>query len=730
MEWNAGPECKTDSPKLRGTGDFNGDGVADLLLQRCVLFANPGPRAEAHRLTAHKQGILGQNIKEPWKVYVGELNGDGRADVIVERTGEFCDARQVTLETYTYEKTENNTVAVFAKKETINATPGTRVVGFADFNGDGLSDLLFGYSSEKETWCQDKAKFIQFHLRPSKGDGTLADWSDTTKTETTPLRVRGIGDYDGDGRGDFHVGDKLYAFDGEVFAERPAIPLSEQQDIKVVGDMNGDGMPDFLVAPVDANGLIAANAQMLPFKSIVGHPDEITSIVNGLGSATHIKYGRLTQGDVYTKGEGAAYPQRDFFGPLAVVSEVSSDTGIDVSSGTAKVPQFHPISYQYGKALIDVSQQRFLGFKTMTTTDALRGMSIAETFAQGFPCMGMLKRKEVLVGEQIVKTEAHDPAYWTKGGKSTGGEGLDAPAACIDLPSGGLTYAPFARSVTAERWELGQETPWDTQTVRTEIDRYGNVRVKETTFDDGSTERVDTEYEYSDDYLGPPQAWIPGRTKNTTTVSTKGADQHQRSVRYDYLNGRVQFETRDEGTDKEIVAEYSYDVFGNITTKALGGRPEAAYTFDSRGRYPVCTINAAGHLETREYSPLFGAETRVVDANTLAHNNITACPTEAVSDLFPSTEIEYDVFGRKTKELLPSLDANQRPEKGYVTLPDSGSGIAYRTEIVATGAPHASSLLRSPCSGKTCPDRTASRHRNCRSRDSRSKAMECNRHRV
>ncbi len=673
VSWNPQQHpCVREDPKLRGTGDFNGDGAIDLLLQKCIVTSVPGPRSDAVKMTVVNHDIgLGTNLDKPWKVYVAELNGDGKADVVVERTGDLCNARWVTLETYT-NIAQDYRGFLFKKVETVSPPHGTRPVGIADFNGDGLSDLLLGYSSASDTWCQDKTKFSEFHLRPSKGDGTLADWLPTTKTITAPVRVRAVGDHDGDGKGDFHAGDKLYAYNGEIFEERPAIPLASNREIKIVGDINRNGVPDFVVATTDDKGRIAANTKLQPYLSKIGPPEEITSIKNGHGSSTEISYARLTDPDVYQKGEGAQYPQRNFYAPLTVVSEVRNDTG----SATKAV-----LRYEYTNGVIDVSQQRFLGFESMRTIDDWRGLSILETFVQGFPCRGMLKSKETSIDGIVVRLEEHAPSYQTHKGGVAG-----QPTDCTNIsPAVGTTYNAFARTQTETRWEL-DGTFWDTKTQETGVDRFGNVTFQKTTFGDNSTETVDTVYEYVVD----ARNWIPGRISTQKTVSTKSGNNHERKIRYQYVTTgwgkrRVEYETRDEDTDREIEAKYSYDGYGNITQKVQGERLEGKYFFDSKGRFPICTKNALSHLEYREYSEIFGVETRIVDANTLDKRGIKNCPATPLAMDFPSTEIEYDGFGRKTKELLPALDASERVVKSYLIEGNSGRG--YKTTVTASGAP-------------------------------------------
>ncbi len=680
VSWTPDPDsCVRKSPRLRGTGDFDGDGAIDLLMHHCLVTSNPGPRSKAVDMKTWKHDMP-LAIKPAWKVYVAELNGDGKADVVVERTGEFCDARWVSIDTYINNGVKDiangwNRVLETTKVETVSPRGGTRIVGIADFNSDGLSDVLLGRSSATDTWCQEDTKYSEFHLRPSQGDGTLADWSYTTKALKASIRVRGIGDFDGDGKGDFHAGDKVFAFNGEIFEERPVISLGDKEEIKIVGDLNKNGVADIVIASTDDKGRIVANTMLRPHLSQVGKPDEITSIVNGLNAVTEISYARLTDPDVYRKGEGAQYPQRNFDSPLSVVSEVRSDDGFTA---------MRTLRYKYANGIVDVSQQRFMGFESMETIDDVRKRTIVETFAQGFPCMGMLKQKEVRIDETVVRLEEHKPSYRThKSG--VGGQ----PTDCSDLsPDSLTTYNTYDRLQTETRWELDGEF-WDTKTEEIEVDRFGNVTLKKTVFGDNSSEQIETKYEY---FVDPTSwTWIPGRVLTRETVSKKDGDVHVRMVRYNeywttgWGEGRVKTETRDEDTNREVAAEYTYDRFGNISRTTLGGRLQGSYTFDAKGRFPTCTKNAAGHLEYREYSDVFGLETRVIQPDVMDQNGIKSCPSTPPSPSLASLEVEYDGFGRKTKELLPAVSGQERVVKSYEIEGQGDNG--YRTIVTASGAP-------------------------------------------
>ena len=163
------------------TGDFNGDGLTDLAGRiqnsgdgRWVVMVSTGSRFGG--------GIWGiWSTAVAWDVYTGDVNGDGRTD-LVTRTGNAGDGRWfVSLSTGT--SLQNGTWGQLAPHLAL----GEALV--ADFTGDGMADVAVREETDGR-W---------FVLRSTGTSGATEYWGIWTSTQWTNFVV---GDFNQDGFAD------------------------------------------------------------------------------------------------------------------------------------------------------------------------------------------------------------------------------------------------------------------------------------------------------------------------------------------------------------------------------------------------------------------------------------------------------------------------------------------------------------------------------------------------
>jgi Ca2+-binding RTX toxin-like protein len=164
------------------TGDFNGDGRADILFRNTttgeVYVWNSQTGSTAVNFLGQSLGTVGTN----WSIKgVGDFNADGRADVLWR-----SDAGDV------YVWLDSPTGAPVMTGQTISSVGiDWSILGIGDFNGDGREDILWRHTDgELYVWNSQTSSAAVNFLGQSLGVVGL-DWS-----------VAAIGDYDGDGRAD------------------------------------------------------------------------------------------------------------------------------------------------------------------------------------------------------------------------------------------------------------------------------------------------------------------------------------------------------------------------------------------------------------------------------------------------------------------------------------------------------------------------------------------------
>lgn len=212
------------NPLGLATGDLNGDGRAD------IVAANTGS-ANVSVLLGQSDGTLAAATQHavgttPTSVAIGDLDGDGRADIVAANSS-------------------SNTISVlrgaisgFAAQQTYVAGAGARDVALGDVDGDGHLDVVTA-----ETGADTVSVLL------GRPDGTL-NARTAFPTGDAPYAVA-LADLNGDGKLDIVTADSgantvsVLTGDGAgAFGAAAATAVGTTPYDLAVADLNGDARPD------------------------------------------------------------------------------------------------------------------------------------------------------------------------------------------------------------------------------------------------------------------------------------------------------------------------------------------------------------------------------------------------------------------------------------------------------------------------------------------------------
>ena len=254
---------------VAGVGDVNGDGRGDVLVgaggvgtQGMATVFSGLDGSIIHALSyGGVTGWFGSAVSG-----IGDVDGDGVRDFLVSAPGAYNSALGASGIVYLFSGQSGLLIQTFSTPQSLG-TFGASVAGIHDMDGDGFPDVLvgaIGYNCVPTQWgCPPVIFPGQAFIFSSASGAVIAAFNGAYTYDDFGALVDALGDVDGDGVNDFAVGGRGVSNTGlnRVYSGATGTVIAQAMfpgTVRDAGDVNADGFGDIAVTRIFASSVSVA----------------------------------------------------------------------------------------------------------------------------------------------------------------------------------------------------------------------------------------------------------------------------------------------------------------------------------------------------------------------------------------------------------------------------------------------------------------------------------------
>jgi RHS repeat-associated protein len=606
------------------TGDINNDGKGDIILMEKGHSSNKYPCV----VTGHNQGTslyVGSFDltlpSKPEKMFVADFNGNGLNDILVFYSGGY---------TIFWNQGGGISNSTFSDSQ---KTTGTNIddvikVHMGDFNGDGLPDFIM--NARKKT---------EWNFALNNGNGTFTrqlactlDIYDQETRKDDAFFNCYVYDFDFDGKSDVVIKKSMFVkksntlglnvwwshdktvtswmkSTGTGLSEVKSITSTKTDDASgkfcVIGDFNGDGQMELMNYAFDSNNTQSWKIYKNPYFNTSS--SKVTSVTSGYGGSTTISYSPLTNGSIYKKGTGSSYPVIDYTLPIHAVKTIGFDTGYGTMS----------VNYQYAGLKIHAQGKGVIGMMSQTATNTTTN-TVTES------------------GIKSINTTYYVPIETYT--KTTVDNKTAESSVKLTITDKGSKKI-FAYPNTKTEKDLDGNTTTTTYQYNTS---YGYITEEKTEY--GGSNMYQT-IQYSS-YI-QAGGTMPNKPRLITNIRKHSDDASTFTQKtyftYDTSKGYPTQKVENYGSSLPLTTDYTYDRFGNLLSQKVSG--SGISTITSYNEY-----DASKRFVSKRYT---APATEIASYIYDTWGNLLSEKNETNSSNILTTSHTYNGWGQKTSTVFP-----------------------------------------------------------------------------